>query len=68
FVENLSQEGEDGELQPKVLRRGRPPGKHIKKGPGRPPLDRVGPESTSGATLATTEDNTTDTHILDSSS
>ncbi|PWA68016.1 bromodomain-containing protein [Artemisia annua] len=58
--ENLRQEGEDGELQPKVVRRGRPPGKHVKRGPGRPPLDRVGPESTSGATLATTEDNTTE--------
>ncbi|KAI3776550.1 hypothetical protein L1987_46336 [Smallanthus sonchifolius] len=57
--ENLRQEGEDGELQPKVVRRGRPPGKQqVKKTPSRPPLDRVGPESTSGATLATTEDNT----------
>ncbi|KAL4579094.1 hypothetical protein LXL04_015229 [Taraxacum kok-saghyz] len=56
--ENLRQEGEDGELQPKVVKRGRPPGKHVKKTPGRPPLDRVGPESTSGATLATPEDNT----------
>ncbi|KAJ0742084.1 putative chromatin remodeler Bromodomain family [Helianthus annuus] len=55
--ENLRQEGEDGELKPKVVRRGRPPGKLVKKTPGRPPLDRVGPESTSGATLATTEDN-----------
>ncbi|KAL8211544.1 hypothetical protein R6Q57_005981 [Mikania cordata] len=56
--ENLRQEGEDGELQPKVVRRGRPPGKQVKKTPGRHPLDRVGPESTSGAALATTEDNT----------
>ncbi|XP_076892874.1 uncharacterized protein LOC143544727 isoform X1 [Bidens hawaiensis] len=56
--ENLKQEGEDGELQPKVVRRGRPPGKLVKKTPGRPPLDRVGPESTSGATMAATEDNT----------
>ncbi|KAK1406678.1 hypothetical protein QVD17_42197 [Tagetes erecta] len=55
--ENLRLEGEDGELQPKVVKRGRPPGKQAKKTPGRPPLDRVGPESTSGATLATTEDN-----------
>nr|GEV40700.1 bromodomain-containing protein [Tanacetum cinerariifolium] len=47
--ENLRQKGEDGELQPKVVRRGRPPGKHVKKGPRRPPLDRVGPECTSGA-------------------
>ncbi|KAI3797067.1 hypothetical protein L1987_39757 [Smallanthus sonchifolius] len=56
--ENLRLEGEDGELQPKVVKRGRPPGKQVKKTPGRPPLDRMGPESTSGATLATTEDNT----------
>ncbi|KAJ0702096.1 putative chromatin remodeler Bromodomain family [Helianthus annuus] len=58
--ENLRLEGEDGELQPKVVKRGRPPGKLVKKTPGRPPLDRVGPESTSGATLATPEDNTND--------
>ncbi|XP_024967204.1 uncharacterized protein LOC112507040 [Cynara cardunculus var. scolymus] len=58
--ENLRQEGEDGEIQPKVVKRGRPPGKQVKKPPGRPPLDRVGPESTSGATLATAEDNTTE--------
>ncbi|XP_071698131.1 uncharacterized protein [Rutidosis leptorrhynchoides] len=57
--ENLRQEGEDGELQPKVVRRGRPPGKQQKKTPGRPPVDRVRPESTSGATLATPEDNNT---------
>ncbi|XP_071703801.1 uncharacterized protein [Rutidosis leptorrhynchoides] len=58
--DNLRQEGEDGELQPKVVKRGRPPGKQQKKTPGRPPLDRVGPESSSGATLATPEDNTTE--------
>ncbi|KAI3755083.1 hypothetical protein L1987_54876 [Smallanthus sonchifolius] len=46
------------ELQPKVVKRGRPLGKRVKKTPGRPPLDRVGAESTSGATLATTEGNT----------
>ncbi|KAI3507163.1 hypothetical protein L1887_21988 [Cichorium endivia] len=51
---NLRQEGEDGELQPKVVKRGRPPSK---KPPGRPPLDRAGPESTSGAIP---EDNTTE--------
>ncbi|KAI7745194.1 hypothetical protein M8C21_024415 [Ambrosia artemisiifolia] len=56
--ENLRQMNDDGEFQPKVVRRGRPPGKLVKKTPGRPPLDRVGPESTSGATLATAEDNT----------
>ncbi|KAI3778456.1 hypothetical protein L2E82_07764 [Cichorium intybus] len=55
--ENLRQEGEGGELQPKVVRRGRPPSKHLKKPPGRPPLDASVPESTSGATLATPVDN-----------
>ncbi|CAH1430956.1 unnamed protein product [Lactuca virosa] len=56
--ENLRQEGEGGELQPKVVRRGRPPSKHLKKPPGRPPLDTPPVlESTSGATLATPVDN-----------
>ncbi|KAL4575395.1 hypothetical protein LXL04_022238 [Taraxacum kok-saghyz] len=59
--ENLRQEGEGGELQPKVVRRGRPPSKHLKKPPGRPSLDTPVPvhvpESTSGATLATPVDN-----------
>ncbi|KVI07382.1 transcription factor GTE4-like [Cynara cardunculus var. scolymus] len=57
---NLRHEGDDGELQPKVVKRGRPPSKHLKRPPGRPPFDGAGPESTSGATLATTEDNTTE--------
>ncbi|KAJ9554628.1 hypothetical protein OSB04_018673 [Centaurea solstitialis] len=57
--ENLRQEGDDGELQPKVVRRGRPPSKHLKRPPGRPPSsDAVAaPESTSGASLATAVDN-----------
>ncbi|KAJ0545794.1 putative chromatin remodeler Bromodomain family [Helianthus annuus] len=64
--ENLRQEGDDGELQPKVVRRGRPPSKHLKKPPGRTSLDIVvAPESTSGATtvantVANTVDNTND--------
>ncbi|KAK3006178.1 hypothetical protein RJ639_015714 [Escallonia herrerae] len=57
--ENLRQEGDDGELQPKVVRRGRPPSKHLKKPLGRPPVERVTPELSSGATLASGEDNTT---------
>ncbi|KAK3038818.1 hypothetical protein RJ639_028540 [Escallonia herrerae] len=57
--ENLRQEGDDGELQPKVVRRGRPPSKHLKKPLGRPPIERVTPELSSGATLASGEDNTT---------
>jgi bromodomain-containing protein 7/9 len=59
--ENLRQEGEDGELQPKVVRRGRPPTKHLKKQQqqqqpplGGSPAERVGLEC---ATLATFEDN-----------
>ncbi|KAI3730274.1 hypothetical protein L1987_61443 [Smallanthus sonchifolius] len=56
--ENLRQEGDDGELQPKVVKRGRPPSKHLKKPPGRTSLDVVGPESTSGATVANVVDNT----------
>ncbi|KAM7521325.1 hypothetical protein LguiB_020287 [Lonicera macranthoides] len=55
--ENLRQEGDDGELQPKVVRRGRPPGKNLKKSLGSSSVDRVGPELSSGATLATGEDN-----------
>ncbi|KAJ9545986.1 hypothetical protein OSB04_025693 [Centaurea solstitialis] len=57
---NLRHEGDDGEPQPKVVKRGRPPSKHLKQPPGLPPVDRAGPESTSGATLATAEDNTTE--------
>lgn len=45
-------------MQPKVVRRGRPPGKNLKKSLGRSSVDRVGPELSSGATLATGEDNT----------
>lgn len=56
--ENLRQEGDDGELQPKVIKRGRPPSKHLKKPPGRPPADVVGPDSTSGATVANAVANT----------
>ncbi|KAI7725066.1 hypothetical protein M8C21_018359 [Ambrosia artemisiifolia] len=58
--ENLRQEGDDGELQPKVVRRGRPPSKHLKKPPGRTSLDAVAPESTSGGAIvvANTVDNT----------
>lgn len=58
--ENLRQEGDDGELQPKVVKRGRPPSKHLKKPPGRPPADVVGPDSTSGANVANAVANTVD--------
>lgn len=56
--ENLKEPVTDGQIQPKVVRRGRPPSKHLKKPPGRTPPEVVGPESTSAATVANTVDNT----------
>ncbi|KAG6785567.1 hypothetical protein POTOM_007131 [Populus tomentosa] len=52
--ENLRQDSDDSEPQTKVARRGRPPalGK-LKKALERSPIDRVGPEASSDATLAT---------------
>ncbi|KAK4757153.1 hypothetical protein SAY87_007280 [Trapa incisa] len=38
--DNLRQNGDNNELEPKIVRRGRPPTKHLKRPPGRPPLDR----------------------------
>ncbi|KAA8537403.1 hypothetical protein F0562_026910 [Nyssa sinensis] len=55
--ENLRQVSEDGEPRPKIVRRGRPPSKNIKKPPGKPPHERLGPELASDATLATGGDN-----------
>lgn len=66
----MRHEGEDGELQPKVVRRGRPPSKNIKKSeessppPSKnlknsvesSPVDCIGPELSSGATLASAEE------------
>lgn len=54
---NLRQEGDDGEPQPKIVRRGRPPTKHLKKSLGSSPLEHVAPETSSEATLATGGDN-----------
>ncbi|CAN4076929.1 unnamed protein product [Withania somnifera] len=68
--DNLRHEGEDGELQPKVVRRGRPPSKNLKKSeessppPNRnlkmsvdsSPIDYIGPELSSGAALASGEE------------
>ncbi|KAK4390050.1 Bromodomain and PHD finger-containing protein 3 [Sesamum angolense] len=55
--ENLRHEGDDGEPQPKVVRRGRPPSsKNQKKPLGTSPVDRVAPELSSGATLTSVED------------
>ncbi|KAL8088435.1 uncharacterized protein LOC141697846 [Apium graveolens] len=56
--ENLRQEGDDGELQPKVVKRGRPPGKQQKNPSGSSSADRIAPELSTGVTLATEEDNT----------
>ncbi|XP_012838972.1 PREDICTED: uncharacterized protein LOC105959417 [Erythranthe guttata] len=54
---NLKHEGDDGEPQPKVVRRGRPPNsKNQKKSPEASVLDRVGTDIPSGATLATGEE------------
>ncbi|XP_052190576.1 uncharacterized protein LOC127800159 isoform X2 [Diospyros lotus] len=55
--ENLRQVNDDGEPEPKIVRRGRPPSKNLKKSVGSPPFERVGPESSSDATLATVGDN-----------
>ncbi|XP_015079896.1 uncharacterized protein LOC107023652 [Solanum pennellii] len=68
--DNLRHEGEDGELQPKVVRRGRPPSKNLKKSeessppPSKnlkmsiegSPIDCIAPEISSGATLASGEE------------
>ncbi|KAL0440487.1 UNVERIFIED_CONTAM: hypothetical protein Slati_2531700 [Sesamum latifolium] len=55
--ENLRHEGDDGEPQPKVVRRGRPPSsKNQKKPLETSPVDRVAPELSSGATLTSVED------------
>ncbi|KAL8143683.1 hypothetical protein V2J09_016715 [Rumex salicifolius] len=49
--ENLRQESDDNEPEMKIVRRGRPPTKHLKRPVGRPPLERVVSDSPS-ATLA----------------
>lgn len=57
---NLRHEGDDGEPQPKVVRRGRPPSnKNQKKSLETSPLDRIGPELSSGAALTSGEDKAT---------
>ncbi|XP_025013679.2 uncharacterized protein LOC8273622 isoform X3 [Ricinus communis] len=59
--ENLRQDSDDGEPQPNVARRGRPPGK-LKKSLERSPLDRVSPDCSSDATHAFGGDNTNETN------
>ncbi|XVE49599.1 hypothetical protein DITRI_Ditri01bG0094900 [Diplodiscus trichospermus] len=56
--ENLRQDSDDNEAEPKVIRRGRPPTKNFKKQLGRPSLDRAASEFSSDATLATGAENT----------
>ncbi|KAK9286346.1 hypothetical protein L1049_014739 [Liquidambar formosana] len=55
--ENLRQDS-DNEAKPKIVRRGRPPTKNLKKSLGRPSLERTGSEFSSDATLATAGENT----------
>lgn len=56
--DNLRQDSDDNEAEPKVIRRGRPPTKHFKKPPGRPSLERAASEFASDATPATGQENT----------
>lgn len=53
----MRQDSDDNEPEPKVVRRGRPPTKNLKKPLGRPSLERAGSEF-SDATLATGGENT----------
>ncbi|XP_047322756.1 uncharacterized protein LOC124926551 [Impatiens glandulifera] len=56
--DNLKEVNEEGEPQPKVVRRGRPPTKNLKKEFSSPPsLARCGPESSSDATPNTGGEN-----------
>ncbi|KAL4384699.1 hypothetical protein GQ457_15G012580 [Hibiscus cannabinus] len=56
--DNLRQDSDDNEAEPKVIRRGRPPTKNFKKTLGRPSLERAASEFSSDVTLATGPDNT----------
>ncbi|RRT51841.1 hypothetical protein B296_00041955 [Ensete ventricosum] len=55
--ENLRQESDDNEPEPKPARRGRPPYKNVLKKAGRPPADHAGSNFPSSATLANAGDN-----------
>ncbi|KAF5455640.1 hypothetical protein F2P56_025192 [Juglans regia] len=50
--ENLRQDSDDNEPQPKVVRRGRPPGKNLRKSLDSSPFDHVCPEPAFDASLA----------------
>ncbi|XVF44704.1 hypothetical protein PTKIN_Ptkin02bG0145400 [Pterospermum kingtungense] len=56
--ENLRQDSDDNEAEPKVMRRGRPPTKNFKKPLGRSSLERAASEFASGATVDTGANNT----------
>ncbi|XWS68347.1 hypothetical protein CRYUN_Cryun04dG0082300 [Craigia yunnanensis] len=56
--QNLRQDSDDNEAEPKVIRRGRPPTKNFKKPLGRPSLECAASEFSSDATLATGAENT----------
>ncbi|XP_057965978.1 uncharacterized protein LOC131156366 [Malania oleifera] len=62
--ENLRQDSDDNEpeQEPKIVRRGRPPTKNLKKPLGRPALERVGSEFSSDTTLATGGENSSLPH------
>lgn len=55
--ENLRQDSDDGEPQPKITRRGRPPGKKLKKLMDSS-VENIGPESFSDTTLGSVGENT----------
>ena len=57
YFKDLRQESDDNEPERKIVRRGRPPTKNLKKQIGRPPLERVGSQFSSDAMLATGADN-----------
>lgn len=50
--ENLRRDSDSEPEQPKVVRRGRPPGRGVKKLPDKPPVNGVSREGSSDATLA----------------
>lgn len=72
----MRQDSDDNEQEPKIVRRGRPPTKNLKKSLGKPSLERASSEFSTDATLATGGDNTNwsnydlrkGTHLSDKSS
>ncbi|KAG8655756.1 hypothetical protein MANES_04G067000v8 [Manihot esculenta] len=74
--ENIRQDSDDNEPDPKIVRRGRPPTKNLKKPVGRPSLEHAGSEVALDGTLATRGEGSTwssndlrkGPHVLDKSS